>query len=105
MLIGSRRPTLADAARPRHGTAAPFSDLYGLDRSPGALAGPSVEDRLRDGSDIFERTWLLLEAADRTEILAADARAEADRAADAARAYLFLADRLRLLASSVPDGD
>ena len=79
--------------------------LDGLGRPAAAVEGSAVERRLREERGAFETTWRLLEAADRTEALAAGARTEATRAADAERAYLFLADRLRLLASSVPDGD
>lgn len=104
-LIGSGLPTPPDAVPPPRVTAAPLDDLYGFDGPPVAIGGSAFEDRVRQGRSILEGTWLLLDAADRMELLAAEARAEANRAADAAQVYLFLADRLRLLASSPPDGD
>jgi hypothetical protein len=68
------------------------------------MTEPECEDRIRKSRGVFAQTWFLLEAADRAEALAEGSRAEADCAEDAALAYVVLADRLRLLASSLPDG-
>jgi hypothetical protein len=98
--LGSRRR--ASGSVPR---SLALDDLHGLRHPSVPGDGSGVQRCLRDGGDVFESTWLLLEAADRTEALAVGARIEAARAAQDEQIYLFLADRLRLLASSVPDGD
>jgi hypothetical protein len=100
---GAGLPTPVEAVPPAQMAAVPAQGLHRLVPSPSALARSGAEDHSWEGRDIFERTWLLLEAADRAEALATGAQTDANLSADVALAYRILADRLRLLASSIPD--
>lgn len=79
------------------------SRVRGPEGAPGSLTDGLYEFDRPPAAAALESTWLLLDAADRMELLGEDARATSRRAAEAAQDYAFMAERLRLLASSAPD--